>query len=249
MSRLLALLAFCLTAAWQQASAQEARAFALLKLEGYDVKWGEPAHGTAAVVTIAIAEGPMSFPNARNCGTVTDPAELLEGSHLHRADFERAVAAAAQAWQSVSGIRFEHVETADTANIVVGVDMAARGWAFANVIPGPYAEAGSRGIESAAICFNPHRPWKIGFDGRLDVYDLIFVMTHELGHAIGLDHPGRVGAVMGYVYDELHATLQPSDIAGAVALYGPPASNDSRVAAVALPRTPTDVGDPGSSAD
>ena len=74
----------------------------------------------------------------------------------------------------------------------------------------------------ADICLNPQRSWKIGFDGNLDVYDLRYTFMHEIGHAVGLDHPGRSGSIMGYRYDERVHKLQPSDIAAAQSLYGPP---------------------------
>jgi hypothetical protein len=78
-------------------------------------------------------------------------------------------------------------------------------------------------IRQALICLNPEERWKIGFDGDLKTYDLKFTFTHEIGHAIGLDHPGPTGALMGFRYDERSATLESGDIAAARKLYGPPA--------------------------
>ena len=76
-------------------------------------------------------------------------------------------------------------------------------------------------IDQAYVCLNPKSRWKIGFDGNLDVYDLRHTFTHEVGHAIGLDHPDSTGAVMAFRYDERVRDLQPSDIAGVERLYGP----------------------------
>jgi hypothetical protein len=79
-------------------------------------------------------------------------------------------------------------------------------------------------IDQAYVCLNPKSRWKIGFDGNLDVYDLRHTFTHEVGHAIGLDHPDSTGAVMAFRYDERVRDLQPSDIAGVQRLYGPHAA-------------------------
>jgi len=70
------------------------------------------------------------------------------------------------------------------------------------------------------ICFNPLRRWKIGFDGNLDVYDLRYVLMHELGHAIGLNHPRARGQLMTHKYGEEFRALQPGDIHGIETLYG-----------------------------
>jgi predicted Zn-dependent protease len=75
-------------------------------------------------------------------------------------------------------------------------------------------------IDQAYVCLNPKSRWKTGFDGNLDVYDLRHTFTHEVGHAIGLDHPDSTGAVMAFRYDERVRDLQPSDIAGVQRLYG-----------------------------
>ncbi len=53
--------------------------------------------------------------------------------------------------------------------------------------------------------------------------DLRTVLAHEIGHAIGLDHPGARGALMGYSNQGDIDQLMPGDVAGAVALYGPAA--------------------------
>ena len=77
-------------------------------------------------------------------------------------------------------------------------------------------------IRKALICFNPLQKWKVGFDGNLDVYDIRYTLTHEIGHAIGLDHPGAAGALMGFRYDEKRNGLTKGDIEAAQRLYGPP---------------------------
>jgi hypothetical protein len=71
-------------------------------------------------------------------------------------------------------------------------------------------------IEKALICINPRQAWKAGFDGNLAVYDLRYTIAHEIGHAIGLDHPGPSGQVMSYGYHEEFRTLQARDVDGTV---------------------------------
>jgi hypothetical protein len=66
------------------------------------------------------------------------------------------------------------------------------------------------------------RRWKVGFDGNLKAYDLRYTLAHEIGHAIGLDHPPGPGQIMNYRYEERFRDLQSGDVFGAVALYGAP---------------------------
>jgi Matrixin len=75
-------------------------------------------------------------------------------------------------------------------------------------------------ISRALICLNPTRQWKVGFDGDLQRYDLRYTFAHEIGHAIGLDHPAGAGQIMGYRYEERFRELQAGDVSGAVLLYG-----------------------------
>ncbi len=90
-------------------------------------------------------------------------------------------------------------------------------------------------ISRSLICLNPDRTWKVGFDGDLQRYDIRYTLTHEIGHAIGLDHPAGGGEIMGYRYEEAFRKLQPGDIAGAVQLYGERVTN--RVATQSEPST------------
>ena len=58
------------------------------------------------------------------------------------------------------------------------------------------------------------------FDGDIDVYDMRYTLVHEIGHAIGLDHPGPSGQVMSFRYTENFSGLQPGDFHGVRLLYG-----------------------------
>ncbi len=159
----------------------------------------------------------------------------------------RELRAAFVAWEAAANVTFIEVDDPSTANIVIGAQDIPEGKAFANLsyrsnrLTAPVAKAlgqarsapsaGSddaaggktaAGIDQAYVCLNPRSPWKVGFDGNLAVYDLRYTFTHEIGHAIGLDHPDSAGALMAYRYDEHAQTLQPSDIAAAQRLYGAP---------------------------
>ena len=123
-------------------------------------------------------------------------------------------------WQAAANINFRAAKVPLTAHILIGAEVEPVGWAFANVS----YEAGSadspKSISQSLICLNPLKRWKVGFDGDLKSYDLRYTIAHEIGHAIGLDHPAVDGQIMGYRYEEQFRDLQPGDIAGAVLLYG-----------------------------
>jgi hypothetical protein len=192
--------------------------------------------------------GNKSILSPSNCAAMHAFSDIVAQSPKVPLEIARAeLRAAFQAWEAVTNISF--IETADpsTANIVIGAEDVPEGRAFANLsyrsgrIATPVAkalgetvmhratpseDAARNGpapeIDQAYVCLNPKIVWKAGFDGNLDVYDLRYTFTHEIGHAIGLDHPDTMDALMAYHYDEHIKTLQPSDIAAAQRLYGPP---------------------------
>lgn len=191
-----------------------------------------------------------------NCGAMAPFDEIVAASTtLTEATVRDELRSAFTSWENVAGVKFVEVDDVQRANIVVGGIAASNGPAFANLSleggPGRQPVAKDLGtangtpavsaadtakgesaatIEQAYVCLNPRQPWKTGFDGNLNAYDLRHIFMHEIGHAIGLDHPGSSGAIMGYRYDERVRELQPSDIAAAQFLYGPPRASHSLTA-------------------
>ncbi|MEX1215536.1 matrixin family metalloprotease [Saccharospirillum sp.] len=204
--------------------------YRLLELDGYKVKWGEHTLGVGASISYAFANESMRFDDARNCGDLV-PMTALSGQNLPVETLEREAAAAFQVWEQAANLSFYQVDDPRDADIVLGAQGKPIGTAFANVTYKPGSQEGVRIIDQALVCLNPDQQWKVGFDGNKDVYDLRYTLIHEIGHAIGLDHPGPEGQLMGFRYTETFAELQPGDLRGIRQLYGP-ASDNSELAAI-----------------
>ena len=194
--------------------------FRLLDLENQSVKWQSPRWGDGAAVTYAFATKPTTTPGARNCARLLPPTAAYEPSRISPSAFRREVAAAFRMWEVVADITFRQIDDEKAANILIGAQGEPVGRAFTNVELKPASADRRKVIARSLICLNPRQPWKVGFDGDLDVYDLRYTIAHEIGHAIGLDHPSAAGQLMSYRYDELQPGLQPGDIKGAALLYG-----------------------------
>lgn len=203
-------------------------AFRLLELGGRKVRWALPTSGLPATITYAFLTEPAQFPGSRNCDAMLPPDAALRSSRISLVAFKREVRAAFTVWERAANIVFKETSSVADAGILIGADAKARGRAFTNVElretgAGSAARDNQNGmgaIRQSLICLNPQQPWKIGFDGDLEVYDVRFTVTHEIGHAIGLDHPSPEGQLMSFRYIEKGRGLQPGDVAGAVALYG-----------------------------
>jgi len=202
------------------AAAGKAGIFRIIELKGSKVKWGSPTMGTGTSLTYAFATAPVDFSEARNCRAMAPMDALLETSGIDKSQYEAEAAKAFGAWSSVADIEFRQVSDPAAADILIGAQVNPVGRAFTNVSYTRATASAVSPLEKSLICLNPEQPWKVGFDGDLNVYDLRYTLVHEIGHAIGLDHPGSDSAVMSYRYEERFATLQPGDIRGAVALYG-----------------------------
>ena len=221
--------------------------YRLLTLNGSLVKWGKPALGASATVTYAFAIKTQTFKGARNCTSMAAFDRLVTASGFGVESLRDEVRAAFDEWERVSAITFLEIDRAEDAGIVIGSQGKPAGWAFSNVVPmtqsadrpvtvqkalggiGDKAEQHPTtrvptvdSIRQSLICLNPMKPWKVGFDGDLKVYDIRHTIAHEIGHAIGLDHPGASGSLMAFRYDEKIDGPQAGDIAAVQRLYGPP---------------------------
>ncbi len=220
--------------------------YQLLRLDGADMKWGKPELGTGAVITYRLADHVLTFDKATNCRQIGPLSNLLEHSHITADQAMAELDAAFAAWQEVANVRFQPARKGERADIIIGSEAIPQGRAFTNVayagtdenqkgtdkaltsltsadMTAPRRENAVNSVRSIAqslICLNPGMPWKVGFDGDLQVYDLRYALIHEIGHSIGLDHPGARGEIMSFRYLEMFRTPQSGDIAGVVRLYG-----------------------------
>jgi predicted Zn-dependent protease len=215
------------------ARAQEAE-FRLLKLDGSHVRWAGTVNGDT-VVTYSVLDRAKDYPGTRNCGSMDSIAELGDRWKIRGDLFRQELRKAFDLWERAANLKFIEVGDPAEAGIVIGAQRVPIGRAFTDVSfklgDNPYRE-----ITRSLICLNPHQPWKIGFDGNRSVYDLRYTLAHEIGHAIGLDHPAvSHGQVMSFRYQEGLQDLQGGDITGALRLYG-------GVASVEQPRLGDDKG-------
>ena len=140
-----------------------------------------------------------------------------------------AVHAAFQAWANVptANVRFNYVGPAvltagasDTVNLVSFSDTTYPWGSGTLAVTLSYFSSSTGIMSEGDILFNPSQSWSTsGESGR---YDIQSVMTHEIGHFLGLDHSGMVSSVMepfGAQGQVDQRTLQYDDVAGLSEIY------------------------------
>lgn len=123
------------------------------------------------------------------------------------------------AWSSYGDIVF--VETRD----VVGANIEFRFGPLdgrGNTIGEASYRISGTMILSADITFDNAEGWRTGGTGVVSEsgIDLRYVATHEIGHAIGLDHYDAEPAIMNTTVNRSVLALTESDILGIQAIYG-----------------------------
>lgn len=180
-------------------------------------KWGSPTLGTGATVTYSYMAGGISLAD-EGAGSSVDLGSIMPAGYIAQID------AAFAAWSAVANINFIKVEdnglafnaAGATADIRIGAHyFDGPGNTLAHAFFPPTNGASAAGD----IHFDADEFWKIGFGGP--GFDIFQVATHEIGHAIGLDHTPSANTLMNAFYSEGYHGLQDDDIAAAQYLYGP----------------------------
>lgn len=192
--------------------------YRLLNLDGHTVKWGSPNMGTSATISYVIATASSSASGIENCRKTEGINALLARSQVTEHAFERALHSAFKIWSDVSDVHFVPAPAGKTADLVIAAEAVPDGIAYSDVTPKPAPAARMGTIAQAIICLNPEARWTTG--DTADSYRLFYVLAHEIGHTLGLDHPSPSGELMSFEYSRTLQSLQPGDIAGAVSLYG-----------------------------
>lgn len=187
-------------------------------------KWGPATLGTGATVTWSLmATGTacteLNSSNQPVSCTITALDDFMPSGYL------AVVQSAFNAWASVANLTFVQVTDGGEAfDAPAGASDIRLGGHFFDGGGGVLAHGyfpPDNGLTAAGdIHFDTGDAWKLGGSGP--GFDLFYVLTHEMGHALGLSHTNVPNSLMNPFYTEAYNGPQADDIAGMQALYGAP---------------------------
>ena len=136
--------------------------------------------------------------------------------------YRAAIAEAGRRWAEACGIEWVEAQQGETANLAFYVVSQTPGGMLAQcylpyqgITPQHSLRCEVDKAEGAAWCISDNPP-----SSRLD---LVRVLTHEIGHGLGVSHLGeQSGCLMAPVYSSKIGWPQAGDIAEVVARYGQP---------------------------
>lgn len=217
---LLAAMILAIFAESNQVHSQDYTEGPYLKVDGEYVRWGHPSKETVTI-TYTYAQSVAEFGDgiARNCLHTLPFFEMLRRSKIEFAAFHERVVQALKSWEAVANVRFVYTEHDSEADVRIAAQAQPDRIAYVNLSLHPPNGDGYRQIKKAIICLNPQLPWSLVFSNKQSEPSIDSVMQHEAGHVIGLDHLGKNGFRMSYLYSGL-TTFGKLDILAAQSLYG-----------------------------
>jgi len=142
---------------------------------------------------------------------------------LSTSDQRNAIRLGLSFWAGNSDLAFLEICDAASADIIFlfatgdhgdGATFSGRNGALAHATPPPP-------IGDGDVHFDDAEDW-VAYErsGSSQPIDLVYVATHETGHALGLNHTTVSGSIMGDTYYGSQRYLGSDDIAGIQSLYG-----------------------------
>lgn len=183
-------------------------------------KWGSAQVGTGVTIRYALARSRFTLAGGFSraaCDTIDSLHSMLEKSGVDESSFVREIQRGINQWSRVADVRFVYTGDADSADVIIGAQVDPQGTAFANVEA--VSSEPMRVAHKAIVCINPLRDLVEKRGDCKTRFNIAYLMSHEFGHVLGLDHPAPSGSLMAFRCSE-EQQLTNDDAAGAQYLYG-----------------------------
>ena len=174
--------------------------------ETFDQKWGDSqVFGTSGgIVSYGFATKNTESQFSDFDSFINDPG------------FQDEITTSLSAWENVADIRFVLASDSDNADIKFGWrEIDGSGDVLAQTtVPS------SGALENVTIAMDVDEDWFVSGDAPFGQFDFSSTVTHEIGHAIGIDHSQSRQALMNAAYSSSIFEIQQDDIDASIAIYG-----------------------------